>query len=106
MGTTCFARFDPMCLFGNEGKAVGFPPGAGGFAVNLHMVDCRERADECRRLAKLRAESQHWAAFLEMAETWDHFGKLQEQSRRLKHSRRPCCALRMRYEIWSSPPKF
>jgi hypothetical protein len=48
------------------------------------MVDYRERADECRRLANLRAGSEHWAAFLEMAETWELFGKLQEQSRRLK----------------------
>jgi hypothetical protein len=48
------------------------------------MVDCIERADECRRLAKLRAGSEHWAAFLEMAETWDQLAKLQEQSRRLK----------------------
>ena len=48
------------------------------------MVDCRERADECRRLAKLRAGSEHWAAFLEMAETWEHLGKLQEQSSRLR----------------------
>ena len=48
------------------------------------MVDCRERADECRRLAKLRAGSEHWAAFLEMAETWEYLGKLQEQSSRLR----------------------
>jgi hypothetical protein len=48
------------------------------------MVDYRERADECRRLANLRGGSEHWAAFLEMAETWELFGKLQEQSRRLK----------------------
>jgi hypothetical protein len=31
-----------------------------------------------------RFDSEHWAAFLEMAETWELFGKLQEQSRRLK----------------------
>jgi hypothetical protein len=48
------------------------------------MVDYRERAEECRRLAKLRAGSEHWAAFLEMAQTWDQLAKLQEQSRRLK----------------------
>jgi hypothetical protein len=47
------------------------------------MVDYRERAEECRRLARLRAGSEHWAAFLEMAETWEQLGKLQEQSRRL-----------------------
>jgi hypothetical protein len=35
-----------------------------------HMVDYREQAEECRRLAKLRAGSEHWAVFLEMAETW------------------------------------
>src|SRR4029077_20804065 len=42
-----------------------------------NMVDYRERAEECRRLAKLRAGSEHWAAFLEMAETWEQLGKLQ-----------------------------
>jgi hypothetical protein len=47
-------------------------------------VDYVERADECRRLAKLRASTEHWAAFLEMAETWEQLGRLQEQSRRLK----------------------
>jgi hypothetical protein len=47
-------------------------------------VDYVERADECRRLAKLRASSEHWAAFLEMADTWAQLGKLQELSRRLK----------------------
>jgi hypothetical protein len=49
-----------------------------------NMVDYRERAEECRRLAKLRAGSEHWAAFLEMAETWEQLGKLQELSRTLK----------------------
>ena len=47
-------------------------------------VDYVERADECRRLAKLRTGSEHWPAFLEMAETWEQLGKLQQLSRRLK----------------------
>jgi hypothetical protein len=42
-----------------------------------NMVDYRERAEECRKLAKR-------AAFLEMAETWEQLGKLQGLSRRLK----------------------
>jgi hypothetical protein len=74
-----------------------------------NMVDYRERAEECRRLAKLRAGSEHWAAFLEMAETWEQLGKLQGLSRRLKSAgilrkrcQQPCCALRMQYGIWSS----
>ena len=47
-------------------------------------VDYVERADECRRSAKLRAGSEHWVAFLEMADTWDQLGEVRELSRRLK----------------------
>jgi hypothetical protein len=47
-------------------------------------IDCVERAEGCRRLAQLRAGSEHWPAFLEMAETWEILGKLHELSRRLK----------------------
>ena len=65
-----------------------------------NMVDYRERAEECRRLVKLRAGSEHWAAFLEMAETWEQLGKLQEQSRRLNSAgilktRMPAAVLRI-----------
>jgi hypothetical protein len=65
-------------------KTLGISRTANGVDPTGHMIDCTERADECRRLAKLRAGSEHWAAFLEMAETWDQLAKLQEQSRRLK----------------------
>jgi hypothetical protein len=47
------------------------------------MIDYKHRADECRRLAELRAGSEHWAAFLEMAETWDKLSNLHEQSQKL-----------------------
>jgi hypothetical protein len=47
-------------------------------------VDYVERADECRRLAKHRAGTEHWVAFLEMADTWEQLDRLQELSRRLK----------------------
>ena len=61
------------------------------------MVDYRKRAEECRRLVKLRAGSEHWAAFLEMAE---QLAKLQEQSRRLNSAgilktRMPAAVLRI-----------
>ena len=35
-------------------------------------TDCTSRADECRRLAKLAAKSEH---FIEMAATWDILAK-------------------------------
>jgi hypothetical protein len=62
------------------------------------MVDYRERGEECRRLANLRAGSEHWAAFLEMAETWEQLGKFQELSRRLKSAgilKMPAAVLRI-----------
>jgi hypothetical protein len=50
------------------------------------MDDYKKRADECRRLAKLRAGTQHWAAFLEMAETWEKLSDLHELGRKLRAS--------------------
>jgi hypothetical protein len=47
-------------------------------------VDHVERAEKCRRLAKSRQRPEDWGAFLEMAETWETLGKLQELRRRLK----------------------
>jgi hypothetical protein len=45
-------------------------------------VDYAERAEECRRLAKLYTRPQDWEHFLEMAETWDMlFRQEQERSR-------------------------
>jgi hypothetical protein len=50
------------------------------------MVAHKKRAEECRRLAKLTAGSEHWAAFLEMAETWDKLADLDELGRKLRAS--------------------
>ena len=50
------------------------------------MSEYRERANECRHLAKLRSGTDHWAAFLEMAETWDQLGALHDMGRRLRAS--------------------
>jgi hypothetical protein len=50
------------------------------------MAECKERAEECRRLAKLRASTEHWAAFLEMAETWEKLDSLNEFGRKLRAS--------------------
>ena len=35
------------------------------------VVDYVERAAECRRLAAQYTRAEHWAHFLEMAETWE-----------------------------------
>jgi hypothetical protein len=43
-------------------------------------------AEECRRLAKLTAGSEHWTAFLEMAETWEKLAELHELGRKLRSS--------------------
>jgi len=50
------------------------------------MTDYRKQAKECRRLADLRAGTDHWAAFLEMAETWEKLATLHEYSQQLKSS--------------------
>jgi hypothetical protein len=50
------------------------------------MVDFKNRAEDCRRLAKLIGGSDHWAAFLEMAETWEKLADLHELGRRLRSS--------------------
>lgn len=34
-------------------------------------VDYAQRAQECRRLAKLAPKTEDWGHFLEMAETWE-----------------------------------
>jgi hypothetical protein len=38
-------------------------------------TDCTSRAEECRRLAKLAAQSEDWLHFIEMAATWDMLAK-------------------------------
>jgi hypothetical protein len=40
------------------------------FKPHTDMTDYRKNAEKCRELAKLTARSEHWPAFLEMAETW------------------------------------
>jgi hypothetical protein len=50
------------------------------------MADYKTCAEKCRRLAKLRANTEHWEAFLEMAETWEKLGALHDMSRRLRSS--------------------
>ena len=50
------------------------------------MTDYKQRAEDCRRLADLRAGTDHWAAFLEMAETWEKLSGLHELSQRLRSS--------------------
>jgi hypothetical protein len=50
------------------------------------MAEYKQRAEECRRLAKLRAGSDHWAAFLEMAQTWEKLADLHELGRKLRSS--------------------
>jgi hypothetical protein len=50
------------------------------------MTDYSKRAEECRRLAELRADTAHWPAFLEMAETWEMLGRLNEYCRELRSS--------------------
>jgi len=52
----------------------------------LVLSDYRKRAEECRRLADLRAGTDHWAAFLEMAETWEKLAALHEYTEQLKSS--------------------
>jgi hypothetical protein len=50
------------------------------------MTDYKQRAEECRKLANQRAGTDHWAAFLEMAETWDKLSSLHELNQRLRSS--------------------
>jgi hypothetical protein len=46
------------------------------------MTDYKQRAEECRRLAKLAPRAEDWKHFLEMAETWDLL--LRQQQERLR----------------------
>jgi hypothetical protein len=50
------------------------------------VADYRKNAENCRDLAKLTARSEHWAAFLEMAETWEKLADLHELSQKLRSS--------------------
>ena len=50
------------------------------------MTNYKQRAEECRSLAHMRAGTDHWAAFLEMAETWEKLAALREYSKQLRSS--------------------
>ena len=52
----------------------------------MSLINYIQRAEECRRLANLRAGTDHWAPFLEMAETWEKLAALREYSQQLKLS--------------------
>jgi hypothetical protein len=54
--------------------------------ICMSLTNYRQRAEECRRLADLRAGTDHWAAFLEMAETWEKLAAVHEYSQQLKSS--------------------
>jgi hypothetical protein len=47
-------------------------------------VDCLERAEECRRLAKSCKRPEEWGHFLEMAETWEMLLRHQQERSRWK----------------------
>ena len=42
-------------------------------------VDYAERAEECRRLAKIAPRAEDWGHFIEMAETWEMLLKQQQE---------------------------
>jgi hypothetical protein len=46
-------------------------------------IDCKHRAEECRKLAKLGGGPEDWAHFLEMAQTWELLAKQRQQENRL-----------------------
>ena len=46
------------------------------------MTDYKQRAEECRRLAKLAPKPEDWGHFLEMAETWEMLHKHQQERMR------------------------
>lgn len=43
------------------------------------VVDYAHRAAECRRLAAQYTRAEHWAHFLEMAETWEMLHRHQQE---------------------------
>ena len=51
-----------------------------------HPADHGERAEECRRLAKLCRRPEEWRHFLEMAETWEMVLRHQNERSRRKQS--------------------
>jgi hypothetical protein len=47
-------------------------------------VDYAARAEECRRLSKICKRPEDWAAFLEMADTWEMLLRHQQETSRSK----------------------
>jgi len=45
----------------------------------LTASDCKHRAEECRKLAKLAPRAEDWGHFVEMAETWEMLAKQREE---------------------------
>jgi hypothetical protein len=52
----------------------------------MSLVNYRQRADNCRRLAKLSPKPEDWEHFLDMAQTWEKLADLHEFGRRLRSS--------------------
>ena len=50
------------------------------------VAEYRKRAEDCRNKAANPANTGHWEAFLEMAQTWEQLADLHELSQRLKSS--------------------
>jgi hypothetical protein len=49
----------------------------------LTAADCKHRAEECRRLAKLAARPEDWGHFQEMAQTWELLAKQRQSDKQL-----------------------
>jgi len=54
------------------------PSGQRGGCSDMAAVNHEQRAEQCRRLAKLAARPEDWGHFLEMAQTWDQLAALRQ----------------------------
>jgi hypothetical protein len=48
------------------------------------VAECKERAEECRRLAMLGADRRDWGHFEEMTQTWDMLARQKQEKLRWK----------------------
>ena len=48
------------------------------------VTECKERAEDCRRLAILGADRRDWGHFEEMAQTWDMLARQKQEKLRSK----------------------
>ena len=48
------------------------------------VAECKERAEECRRLAILGTGRRDWGHFEEMAQTWDMLARQRQEKLRSK----------------------